>query len=66
MAAPDWENIFSLAMGNKNITIQPPHTPAPIAPALLAAKDLHVSHQRHCFATSPTAEADESQQGITC
>ena len=41
-AAADWENIFSLAMGNKNITIPPPHTPAPIAPALLAAKE--VSH----------------------
>ena len=38
-AAADWENI---AMGNKNITIPPPHTPAPIAPALLAAKE--VSH----------------------
>ena len=23
-------------------------------------------HKRHCLATSPTAEADESQQGITC
>ena len=41
-AAADWENTFSLAMGNKNITIPPPHTPAPIAPALLAAKE--VSH----------------------
>ena len=41
-AAADWENIFSLEMGNKNITIPPPHTPALIAPALLAAKE--VSH----------------------
>ena len=55
-----------LQWATKTSRSKPPHTPAPIAPALLAAKDLHVSHQRHCFATSPTAEADESQQGITC
>ena len=41
-AAAVWENIFSLAVGNNNITIPPPCTPAPIALALLAAKE--VSH----------------------